>query len=66
MSITLTDDARKQALASLRRFADQQLDGKQGDLQLELLLDYMLAEIGPSIRNAAIDDAAEWLRGVMR
>ena len=56
-SITLSPDARTQALASLREFVDDQFDEGAGDLKLNLLLDLILTQIGPSIYNQAIADA---------
>jgi uncharacterized protein (DUF2164 family) len=55
--IKLTDDARKKALASIRRYADENLELQIGDLKAELMLDYILAEHGPTIYNQAITDA---------
>ena len=56
-SIRLSDDARKQAVASIRQYFSAELDLDIGDLKASLLLDYFLAEIGPSVYNAAIADA---------
>jgi uncharacterized protein (DUF2164 family) len=56
-NITLSPDAKKQAVASLKRYASENLDEEIGDLKADLLLDYILREIGPSIYNAAIADA---------
>lgn len=64
MAITLGDDARKQALASLRRYCRERLDLDlpEGDLQAAALLDFFLAEVAPSVYNAAITDAQVYLR----
>jgi uncharacterized protein (DUF2164 family) len=56
-TITLSPDAKKRALASLKRYAAEDLDEEIGDLKADLLLDYILRELGPSIYNAAIADA---------
>jgi uncharacterized protein (DUF2164 family) len=56
-AITLRDDARKQAIASVVRYFAEHLDEDIGDLKARLLLDYVLGEIGPSIYNQAIADA---------
>ena len=56
-NITLSSDAKKRAVASLKRYASENLDQEIGDLKADLLLDYILREIGPSIYNAAIADA---------
>jgi len=55
--IALSDDARAQAIASLKQYADENLDDAIGDLKAGLLLDFLLEEIGPSIYNQAIADA---------
>ncbi len=48
MKIELTDEARKRAVASLRRYFAAELDQEVGDLKAGLLLDFILQEIGPS------------------
>ncbi|MGQ0641789.1 MAG: DUF2164 domain-containing protein [Gemmatimonadaceae bacterium] len=55
--IHLSDDARKRALASIRRYLSENLDEEIGDLKAALFLDYVLAEFGPTIYNKAIADA---------
>jgi len=55
--ITISEDARKRATASLRRFFAESMDEEIGDLKARLLLDYVLREIGPTIHNQAIADA---------
>jgi uncharacterized protein (DUF2164 family) len=62
MTIELTDDQRKQAVASLKRYAAEELDNPIGDLKAGLLLDFILAEIGPSVYNLAVGDAQAYLR----
>ncbi len=62
MTLELTPDDRKEALASLRRFVDAELDVELSDIQLRILLDYVMKEIAPSIRNQALDDAQVFLR----
>jgi uncharacterized protein (DUF2164 family) len=62
MAITLAPDARKQALASVRRYFAEEWDQDIGDLKAGLLLDFVLAEIGPSIYNQAIGDAQVYFR----
>lgn len=62
MAIELTSDAKKQALASIKRYCAEHLDEDLGDLKAGLLLDFFLKEIGPSVYNAAITDAQVYLR----
>ena len=56
-SIVISDDARKRALASIRRYFAESLDDEIGELKATLVLDYVLAELGPTIYNQAIADA---------
>lgn len=56
-TISLPTDTRKRAIASIRRYFAEQLDDDIGDLKAELLLGYVLEEIGPAIYNQAIADA---------
>ena len=64
MAVTLTPDARKLALTSLRRYCvdELELEIPEGDLRVHALLDYVLAEIGPTIYNGAVADAQTYLR----
>jgi uncharacterized protein (DUF2164 family) len=62
MSITLPDEARKQALASIRRYFDEELEQDIGDLKAQMVLDFILKEIAPSIYNNAIGDAQAFIR----
>jgi uncharacterized protein (DUF2164 family) len=56
-AITIPDEARKRAVASIKRYFAEQLDEDIGDLKAGLLLDYALQELGPTIYNRAIADA---------
>jgi uncharacterized protein (DUF2164 family) len=62
MAVTLQDEARKHALASLKRFMTEQLDAEVSDLQAIGLLEFFLKEIGPSAYNAGVADAQAYLR----
>ena len=62
MTIQLPDDARTQAVTSLKRYFASEMDDEIGDLKAGLLLDYILQEIGPSIYNRAIADAQTYMR----
>ena len=62
MDITLSEQTRTQAIASIRRYFTEQLDQEVGDLQASLVLEFILKEIGPSIYNAAIADAQVYFR----
>jgi uncharacterized protein (DUF2164 family) len=62
MAVALTDEATEKALKSLKRYFKDERDEVLGDLQAKLLLDFILAEIAPSIYNGAIVDAQTYLR----
>jgi uncharacterized protein (DUF2164 family) len=62
VAITLSDDTTRKALASLKRYFDEQREEALGDLQAHLLLEYFVEEVGPSIYNAALADAQAYLR----
>lgn len=53
----LEDQTRKRLIASIKRYADEELEIEVGDLKAGLLLDYFLGEIGPTVYNSAIKDA---------
>lgn len=55
--LSIPDDARKQAVASIRQYFGEELDLDIGELKAGLLLDYMLTEIGPTVYNTGIADA---------
>jgi uncharacterized protein (DUF2164 family) len=61
MPITIPAETRKQLIASLKRYAAENLDEAIGDLKAGLLLDYCLQEIGPPVYNQAIADAQSYL-----
>jgi uncharacterized protein (DUF2164 family) len=62
MTITLSDDAMTQSVASIKRYFSEALDQDIGDLKARLLLDFIVKEIGPSIYNGAIGDAQAYFR----
>ncbi len=51
MAIKLSKEAKKQVIASIKRYFAENLDDDIGDLKADLLLDYFLLEIGPTIYN---------------
>lgn len=56
-SIKIDDEAKKRAIASIRRYFREELDLDVGDLKATLILDYFIDEHGPTIYNQAIADA---------
>lgn len=61
MAIELPKEARQQAIASIERYFEQQLEQRIGNVAAAGLLDYILEEIGPSIYNQAVADVQERL-----
>jgi uncharacterized protein (DUF2164 family) len=55
-------EARKRAIASIRRYFGESLDDDIGDLKAELVLDFFLKEIAPTVYNLAIQDAQKLLQ----
>ncbi len=62
MPIDLSPDDTTRAIASLRRYCDEQLDEPIGELKARLFLEFILKEIGPSVYNGAIADAQAYFR----
>lgn len=62
MAITLSPDANKKALASIKRYVRENLDEEIGDLKAALLLEFVLKEIAPSVYNQAIADAQAYVQ----
>ena len=56
ISLELNKQQRTEAIASLKRYFEENLD-PIGDLPAGLLLNFILEEIGPAIYNQAIADA---------
>jgi uncharacterized protein (DUF2164 family) len=62
MPITLTPEATKQLVASIKRFTAEHLDEEVGDLKAALFLDFCLAEVGAVVYNQAIADAQQYFQ----
>lgn len=62
MSVKLSPETRKQALASLKRFCTEELEYEASDLQSIALLDFFLKELAPSVHNAALAEAQAFVR----
>ncbi len=56
-AVELSDVQRKDALASLQRYFQEELQEELGTLPAANLLNYILEEIGPAIYNRAVLDA---------
>ena len=62
MAITLSQEARKQLIASIKRYFDEEMDEELGDLRAGRILDYVLKEIAPTVYNQAIADAQAYFQ----
>jgi uncharacterized protein (DUF2164 family) len=59
MTIELSKDAKQNALESLQKYFQVNLDEPLGNLAAGALLQFILEEIGPSIYNKGVADAQE-------
>ena len=62
MTITLSPEVKKQAIASLQRYLAEELEQDVGELKASLFLDFIIKEIAPSVYNGAISDAQIYFR----
>jgi uncharacterized protein (DUF2164 family) len=62
VSIKLEKETQKQAIDSLQRYFDLNMEERIGNLQAAALLDFLMEEIGPSIYNQAVRDAQNQLQ----
>ena len=62
MTITLNKDARKDAIASIERYFQENMDERIGNIAAGALLGFFLEEIGPTIYNQAVADVQERLQ----
>lgn len=62
MTIELNPEARKQAIASIERYFEQNMEEKIGNIAAGALLGFFLEEIGASIYNQAVADVQERLQ----
>lgn len=61
--ITLSEEAKKQAVDDIKEFFIERRDEEIGQLAAELLLDFMIEKIGAVIYNQAIQDAQAFMNG---
>ena len=62
MNIELPKEVRTQAIASIERWFKENADEPIGNIQAAALLNFFVAEIGPSVYNQAIADAQQRLQ----
>ena len=58
-TIELSKEARAEAVASLKRYFEENMPEPIGDLPAGLLLSFFLEDVGPVIYNKAISDAQQ-------
>jgi uncharacterized protein (DUF2164 family) len=59
MAIELGKEDRAQAIASIQRYFEENMDDRIGNIAAGALLGFFLEEVGPSIYNKGVADAAE-------
>ena len=59
MKIEISKEDRTQAIASIRQYFQENVDGQIGELAAGLLLNFFVEDIGPLIYNRAIADAQQ-------
>lgn len=59
MAIELTKEAKQNALESLQKYFEKNLEAPLGNLAGSALLGFILEEIGPTIYNKGVADAQE-------
>jgi uncharacterized protein (DUF2164 family) len=57
ITIELAKEKRAEAIASLKKYFEDEIREPIGDLRAGLLLDFFLEEVGPVIYNSAVADA---------
>jgi len=62
MGFELSPETRDRLLASIKRFAAEDLEVEMGDLKALLFLEFCLKGIGPTIYNQAVADAQRHLQ----
>lgn len=62
MTIELTKEARRDAIASIQKYFQANLEEPIGNIAAEGLLDFFIEEIGPTLYNRGVTDAQERLQ----
>ena len=57
MNLEFSKELRAQAIASIKRYFEENMTEPIGEMPAGLLLNFILEEIGPAIYNRAIADA---------
>lgn len=62
MTIEISKEAKKLAIASIERYFQENMDEKIGNIAASALLGFFLDEVGPTIYNQAVADVQERLQ----
>ena len=62
MTIAISKEARKEAIASIERYFTENMEDHIGNIAAGALLGFILEEIGPVIYNKAVTDVQERLQ----
>ncbi len=62
MPIELPKDAKKEAIASIERYFQENMEEKIGNIAAGALLGFFLEELGPLVYNKAVADVQERLQ----
>ena len=62
MRIKLTEERRRDLIAAIRAWYDEQMEEDIGDLKARLILDFFIKSLGPQIYNQAVKDAAAFMQ----
>lgn len=65
MTIEISKEARKEAIASIERYFKESMEEPIGNIAAGGLLGFFLEEIGPLIYNKAVADAQERLQAIV-
>jgi uncharacterized protein (DUF2164 family) len=61
MTIEISKEARKEAVASIERYFQENMEEKIGNVAAAALLGFFLEEVGPLVYNKAVADLQERL-----
>ncbi|TPW18849.1 MAG: hypothetical protein FD126_3273 [Elusimicrobia bacterium] len=62
MAIKLQKDAEKHLIGSIKTFFSDELESDIGDLKAQLVLDFFLKEVSPTVYNQAVKDAQSYFQ----
>jgi len=62
MAIEISKEARKEAIASIERYFQENMEERIGNIAAGALLGFFLDEIGPTVYNKAVADVQERLQ----